>query len=621
MERFLFQLYPQIYESVSYEEFFDPVGKKYVIDRINAIFLMDKEAVKSDYSSEVFFYDIYTDYEHPYVLKNVDDIVYQLMICPEYFKKNSKEVKNLVGYILKNTLFSQINLDASIVCEEVLKSAVENFKIKVLSLGENSATNFFKRDHTNEYSLTKKDYDILANTHIEKVYTALVDEEIKDVINPIIAHNVTNKFLNHSNYGHDIISLGKKITDSQLEDLRYLNDGDEIFVQLSNILDLIRISGRLIELKKKSKVILNVKEVENKEKVFQVVSKNTNYLQDNIFVYLYDKVIPMYDFVSGERILYDMTLGVEGLSPFLRYMYVYNLTKHYKKYLENEEDHSEARDLYKILNNQYIVCLGYTNLLEELSFKVGIRTASYTVGVEPSRKELKNPDAITSNDMSLHARTIVHLQDSSYGIDGFFVSDPTWDSSKWGDYYNHFLLTPLEETYSCQYNQLFSNRIEELLNITSMDEFFRKIKFMLGKKDSSFTGMDTIILKLVRLIHSLDPSFYFHLQKKYPDLEGKDNFSSQEERLYEIGEYLLSKVNHPVSGETIVKGAVSLYQGVYHYSPVRLRLSVSKMIYDNQRRQKCYFPKRYKMDLNGDFVLDEDISEKFSILPDTKRKR
>ena len=119
----------------------------------------------------------------------------------------------------------------------------------------------------------------------------------------------------------------------------------------------------------------------------------------------------------------------------------------------------------------------------------------------------------------------------------------------------------------------------------------------------------------------MDPSFYFHLQKKYPDLEGKDNFSSQEERLYEIGEYLLSKVNHPVSGETIVKGVVSLYQGVYHYSPVRLRLSVSKMIYDNQRRQKCYFPKRYKMDLNGDFVLDEDISEKFSILPDTKRKR
>ena len=115
MERFLFQLYPQIYESVSYEEFFDPVGKKYVIDRINAIFLMDKEAVKSDYSSEVFFYDIYTDYEHPYVLKNVDDIVYQLMICPEYFKKNSKEVKNLVGYILKNSLFSQINLDDSIV--------------------------------------------------------------------------------------------------------------------------------------------------------------------------------------------------------------------------------------------------------------------------------------------------------------------------------------------------------------------------------------------------------------------------------------------------------------------------------------------------------------------------
>ena len=621
MERVLFQLYPQIYESVSYEEFFDLVGKKYVIDRINAVFLMDKKEIKSDYSSEVFFYDIYTDYEHPYVLKNVDDIVYQLMICPEYFKKNSKEVKNLVGYILKNTLFSQINLDASIVCEEVLKSAVENFKIKSLSLGENSATNFFKRDHTNEYSLTKKDYDILANTHIEKVYTAQVDEEVKDVINPIIAYNVTNKFLNHYNYDGDIIVLSKKITDSQLNDLKYLNDEDEIFVLLSNIEDLIKISCRLMELQKNSKVVLNVKEIENKEKIFQIVSKNANYLRDNIFIYLYDKVNSMQSFVFGEKILNDMVSGVDGLSPFLRYMYVYNLTKHYKRYLENEEDYSEARDLYKVLNNQYIVCLGYTNLLEALAFKVGIKTASYTVGVASFDDKLINSNVITSSDMSLHARIIVHLQDSSYGIDGFFVSDPTWDSSKWGDYYNHFLLTPLEETYSCQYNQLFSDHIEELLNITSMEEFFQKIKFMLEKNHSPFVKTNTIILELVHLIQSLDSSFYFHLQKKYPNLEEEDNFSSQEEILYEIGEYLLSKVNYPVSGETIVKGAVSLYQGVYHYSSVRLRLSVFKMICDNQRRQRHYFPKRYKMNLNGDFVLDDDISEKFSILPEIKKKR
>ena len=45
-------------------------------------------------------------------------------------------------------------------------------------------------------------------------------------------------------------------------------------------------------------------------------------------------------------------------------MYVYNLTKHYKKYLENEEDHSEARDLYKILlihEPDYINNIDYSN--------------------------------------------------------------------------------------------------------------------------------------------------------------------------------------------------------------------------------------------------------------------
>ena len=105
------------------------------------------------------------------------------------------------------------------------------------------------------------------------------------------------------------------------------------------------------------------------------------------------------------------------LSPYERYVAVYDIVKSFKEYKDypcNENQKTElydqSRSIYLIMQNDYMVCVGYANLLHSLLKRVGINSVSYAW------------------HEGEHRLNYIKIKDEKYGIDGIFKSDPTNDN-------------------------------------------------------------------------------------------------------------------------------------------------------------------------------------------------
>ena len=107
-------------------------------------------------------------------------------------------------------------------------------------------------------------------------------------------------------------------------------------------------------------------------------------------------------------------LNESNLSPLEKFIALYDIVSFFKPYKEertNIGEFSKSRCLHQYLDNNYMVCAGYADLLTNLCKRVGIECCYYTLDLV--KKEWG------------HARCYVHLQDPKYGIDGYYISDPT----------------------------------------------------------------------------------------------------------------------------------------------------------------------------------------------------
>lgn len=119
-----------------------------------------------------------------------------------------------------------------------------------------------------------------------------------------------------------------------------------------------------------------------------------------------------------------------NLSPYEKYIAAYNIVKSFKKYrfyLDNEGFDElisdQSRNPYLVLINQYIVCAGYTALLKSLLQKLNIPSHDWILYVSEKSEatiKLKKPLA--------HSRLCVNIVDEKYRINGYFMSDPTFDN-------------------------------------------------------------------------------------------------------------------------------------------------------------------------------------------------
>ena len=232
---------------------------------------------------------------------------------------------------------------------------------------------------------------------------------------------------------------------------------DKTILRISSKVNIFDVQARLEELNKNNKMIMNIGFDTKNEELAQMgfFDENFNVIKqptDNMYV---SNKLKLSTYLRCENILYMIANEAKLLSPAERYLYVYDISKHFKDYHKPGKDNANvetlskeeytnikmrSRDLYQILDNDYIVCVGFTSILVSLLNKLDIPAYQDSVSVEiadfKAIGQLKNKyenwnelsdlekhelimeqkKFIPQNKFEGHSRIVVRFEDPKYGI-------------------------------------------------------------------------------------------------------------------------------------------------------------------------------------------------------------
>ena len=439
-------------------------------------------------------------------------------------------------------------------------------------------------------------------------------------------------------------NINNELTNEDIKDLKNLDKN--IIISLNQNLSNLK---KLLELELDNKIVLAIN---NKEEFNKWIIKNSKFFNiNNLYIQIYGDILHINNYLKYERRLLSMVEGIDDLTPFEKYVYLYNITKNFKNYnksIHDKKDLDSSRNLYRILDNEYIVFRGFSNLFGDLLNKVGIENYDIALAVDLSYdKYLSNEEQLVVNknvEKGYHARRYVHLIDKDYDIDGFYISDPTWDNDLNHDYYHHLAMTGEESKFSCRYLFFDMYTSIELLDVSSIQEFYEKFKFILNKIESNAykckkediensnidenlkkekinklqyedfytNAIKYLVLDLIDLLKKLDHKYIDRLNRKYPFLNNYNEWTNVDDLLYDIGNYITSHSNKAISGSKILKAIKQVYRH-NNISENELDNILLKTVDENRKKQESKFPKRFiKKDIiKSELSLDNKFDTEF----------
>lgn len=541
-------------------------------------------------------YLTYTDNDHQVAIATSD--YYDTVINPEFFQKYKKEIKETFNKTIKNSKKTYFSLNTNLFNDELFDYLITN---------RWDATLYLKDIVLTEEQLKKLDNLFmnitLENNNIKKQICSKYAFDYKTP-NELKNLNKLSIYLNNS-------------IQEKFENLRFLPDNAIIDIMICDynhdyseeeILTLI--SEKLDILDKLNKKFI-VKIPVDKRNIFQKLFK-TNYNNLDLIIKndLYE--YPYQQYLDEEKKLDSIVEPIKNanLSPLEKYIAVYNIVKNFKPYKENTENPEYSRYLRYILDNDYMVCVGYAKLLEVLLNKVGINTQHLSVSVDTSYKK-----GFTLEEKPVeyagHARVIVNLDDDKYNIHGLYMSDPTWDNNLENSYLNHAIMTFDKMQIS---NILFkyNNNSDIILDIHNFQEFNNQVNFLLKRKlnqDSILTQNKTFKEKLlyaykditISVIDSFecDPNS----QKFYQVLKNCQEENDYINLLTKIGHYLLTRINQPIKNETILQANLTCMQVLNNLDENTLNNLKNEQEISHEKREELYFP--YILPEDNDFNLED----------------
>lgn len=248
-----------------------------------------------------------------------------------------------------------------------------------------------------------------------------------------------------------------------------------------------------------------------------------------------------------------------NMSPFERYIAVYNIVKNYKPYKESD-NREESRYLRYILNNEYMVCVGFSTLFIELLDKVGILAKEYGTDVDISYKDgFTQEEKIT--ELAGHRRVVVNLDDDKYDIHGLYLSDPTWDNDSKEDYYNHLIMTfdSMQES-----NLMFILKDEDLIfDVQNFSDFVEKTNILIKKRikqsyeekpiNKILDAYNSVYNEIVTTFKSIDSNGEKLISKyiEVPQYERNEDFFTH--FFTDAGHYIVERTNNRISRETLIE--------------------------------------------------------------------
>lgn len=586
----------------------------------------------------IFLDDCYvTDKDHPFANINsfFDKNIYVDGIA---FGNDKNQMYSFIREIFNKFNIDSITVGSDYYNLEFLAFLCSVPKIKEIKIGR------FLEEHT----LTLEEYKMVKNCgHIERIITTNVVPELKDVEDEIIVANFKNVKIGNYSFENlkkcdDIFLSEGDLTEDNYKYLKYLNPNAKIcFSKMEKTVDIVNNLKYLQVFGVKNQIFIEVNLAE-KNILSEFFRNNPEFLKMNITLGMgYKNEINVVKFVEYEERLYKLIEPALTLSPLERYLYAYNVVKKFKPYRENQDDKSSSRDIYQILDNEYMVCVGYSKLLGDLLDKLGIENSDYSVRVDNSYdnvsvNQVENFGEELTKGVG-HARREVRIVDPKYDVDGIYLTDPTWDNDMKNDCYCHALMT--HDQYNQNKRYTFVNRYDasEAFFAHDLEEFYQKVNFLLDsyigrwlnteKGNSEYNPKDyekvfgaaieSFLGRILDAIKDLDKGKYQEILLRFPYVKrGKMSKEQLQNVLEYIGEYVVSNVNNKIKGETLKDAITVLYRDCYHTDEEILDDKVNEVMDYNKKMYELCFPKRYRiMDDGSKIPIDEyenvfEISEK-----------
>lgn len=482
-----------------------------------------------------------------------------IKINPTYYKNNQEQIDKFILELINNFKGDKLSLDKNIINDDLFK-LIKNKDLNEISLG-------YKRE---PYVLKEKDLNYIQ--HIKNINVEEVEDKLKDSIPTYLNYKPLNYLVGrydwHALNNYEVLYFYDPLSEEEISNLKYIGKQvKEISIEYNDFRNIL-------------KVISNLSNVEVVIKVEDKFDFPFEYFEqfDNVFAKIDYEKYPIKYVIEQEAKLEKLVKNIKNsnLSPLEKYLAVYDIVKKFKQYKENEENLNQSRKLYELLDNEYIVCLGFAKLLKDLLRRIGIKAVDSSVEVILNGNELENYNAG-------HARVLVYLNDPKYNIKGYFVADPTWDNKMNENYYNYSLMTPHDR----ELDKLITYSKDDLYGSDSFEELQKR-----------FQKSEFVLTHFMDNLKYFDKEFYENLLKKHGLEEKKFYLKLTEQQKNDlindlsIFTYIKENTEKEISGVTLIDAAMEVYKFQNpDYTLEEYQQVKNDLIKSNIKRQEEAFPK------------------------------
>lgn len=544
---------------------------------------------------------LFADDNHPFLFSDSSDI----LIENNFYEKYKDVILDKVKKNIEKKEY--ISISKYTYDEEFLKNVIPNVKSIRFDSDVNisdDVKNLCKKSRINAILYTEggERIEISSDRILGVLYENVVSDEYKS------------------------ISLKNDITD--FENLKYIGKDKIIKIDYKGAYKEDAILNEDKEYDKYYNIIAKLRENNQNNEVHIIVKNKEAFAKSKLYNSDFDYVVVdgLREFKSknlkkDNELLELMVKDIKdsSYSPLEKYIAVYNIAKKFKEFLESPNDMDESRYVDKLLYNDYMVCVGYAKFLRELLNKVGIKSYEYDVDTDISydRGFTLEEKPI---DLSAHARLIVDIKDPKYNIDGFYVTDPTWDNYLERDYYSHALMSFDKTSQEIRYFKLTDEDL--ILNCKSKEEYIDKVNLLFDKlKRKSYIKTDEEALSLIckkikDILLNLYPDKYVALTKDLKEFEEKKYLVVREERekmeeklSYEFidkaGDFFIEKLGKDIKIDTLVEAACNVNKDVFNLTDEQLKVYKEDLLNKNRKKDAFNFPYYY----NSYYSKDEEMKK------------
>ena len=257
-------------------------------------------------------------------------------------------------------------------------------------------------------------------------------------------------------------------------------------------------------------------------------------------------------FINTCKKLDNLVKPIESLnlSPFEKFIYVFNIASKIKEYKYEEWQEDKSGSIFELLDedNDLIVCLGFSKLLEELCKRVNIKCKKIYV------------DLNDSTSYEAHVRNIGRIIDDKYGIDGIYIFDSTFANSTTEDLYVTACMTPFESLNTNNDTVKFGTYID-ILSSQSYDEFIHVISKDSVNNYKKFNDTIKILIYLYPEFNEIINNDIYNNLKNI-DNPNKDDYYklfSDDVFMHKVYDFIYSKCNSSINGLSIIDAACNVY--------------------------------------------------------------